>query len=183
MRSLQTLTGRMGAGTRREEIVARARSLSISPPMAGYCSGGSSRRPPGDASLSFFGIVFEDPRIARVLITTGNAAPGPNDNDRRDIVMMDDFIYGEPQPRGRRHGRSSSDETASSAAATDGKTAAADGRKHHRRRARKPCSDGHQWQREWDCSGHCSHSDCQYPPAGQQFAGWTGDITILASPT
>jgi hypothetical protein len=53
---------------------------------------------PGDASLSFFGIVFDEAVIARVRITTGNAAPGPNDDTENDIVMMDDFIYGEPQP-------------------------------------------------------------------------------------
>jgi hypothetical protein len=53
---------------------------------------------PGDASLSFFGIVFEDARIARVRITTGDVAPGPDDDGKSDIVMMDDFIYGEPQP-------------------------------------------------------------------------------------
>ncbi len=53
---------------------------------------------PGDASLSFFGIVFDDARIARVRIRTGDIAPGPDDDEKRDIVMMDDFIYGEPQP-------------------------------------------------------------------------------------
>ena len=53
---------------------------------------------PGDGSLSFFGIVFDDALIARVRITTGNVAPGPDDAEKRDIVMMDDFIYGEPQP-------------------------------------------------------------------------------------
>ena len=53
---------------------------------------------PGDGSLSFFGIVFEDARIARVRITTGDVAPGPDDDGKNDIVMMDDFIYGEPQP-------------------------------------------------------------------------------------
>ena len=53
---------------------------------------------PGDASLSFFGILFEDARIARVRITTGNVAPGPNDDNEHDIVMMDDFFYSEPQP-------------------------------------------------------------------------------------
>jgi hypothetical protein len=52
---------------------------------------------PGDGSLSFFGIVFDDARIARVLITTGNVAPGPDDNANNDVVMMDDFLYGEPQ--------------------------------------------------------------------------------------
>jgi hypothetical protein len=54
---------------------------------------------PGDGSLSFFGIVFDDALIARLRITTGDVAPGPDDDEKRDIVMMDDFIYGEPQPR------------------------------------------------------------------------------------
>jgi len=53
---------------------------------------------PGDGSLSFFGIVFDDAPIARVRITTGDVAPGPDDDGKNDIVMMDDFIYGEPQP-------------------------------------------------------------------------------------
>ena len=53
---------------------------------------------PGDGSLSFFGIVFDEPLIARVRITTGDTAPGPDDDVKQDIVMMDDFIYGEPQP-------------------------------------------------------------------------------------
>jgi hypothetical protein len=53
---------------------------------------------PGDGSLSFFGIVFDDARIARVRITSGNVAPGPDDDKQNDIVVMDDFIYGEPQP-------------------------------------------------------------------------------------
>jgi len=52
---------------------------------------------PGDGNLSFFGIVFKDARIASVRITAGNVAPGPNDDQKHDIVMMDDFIYGEPQ--------------------------------------------------------------------------------------
>jgi hypothetical protein len=52
---------------------------------------------PGDGNLSFFGIKFDDARIASVRITAGNVAPGPNDDQQNDIVMMDDFIYGEPQ--------------------------------------------------------------------------------------
>ncbi|HZE68874.1 MAG TPA: hypothetical protein VE135_05015 [Pyrinomonadaceae bacterium] len=52
---------------------------------------------PGDGSLSFFGVIYNDARIARVRITTGDAAPGPDDDIKNDIVMMDDFIYGEPQ--------------------------------------------------------------------------------------
>jgi hypothetical protein len=50
---------------------------------------------PGDGNLSFIGVVFADARVARVRIIAGDAAPGPND-DRTDIVMMDDFLYGEP---------------------------------------------------------------------------------------
>lgn len=52
---------------------------------------------PGDGNLSFFGVKFNDARIARVRITTGNAVPGPDDDKKNDIVMMDDFIYGEPK--------------------------------------------------------------------------------------
>ncbi|HLZ32399.1 MAG TPA: hypothetical protein VKP13_00180 [Nitrospira sp.] len=53
---------------------------------------------PGDGSLSFFGIVFAEARIARVRITSGDVAPGPDEDGAHDIVMMDDFLYGEPQP-------------------------------------------------------------------------------------
>ena len=53
---------------------------------------------PGDAGFSFLGIKFNDPRIASVRITAGNVAPGPDDDATNDIVMMDDFIYGEPHP-------------------------------------------------------------------------------------
>jgi hypothetical protein len=52
---------------------------------------------PGDGNLSFFAIKFDDARIASIRIKTGNVAPGPNDDEHHDIVMMDDFIYGEPQ--------------------------------------------------------------------------------------
>jgi hypothetical protein len=51
---------------------------------------------PGDGGFSFFGIKFNDPRIASVRIIAGNVAPGPNDGGAIDVVMMDDFIYGEP---------------------------------------------------------------------------------------
>jgi hypothetical protein len=52
---------------------------------------------PGDGSQSFFGVKFDDARIARVRITTGDVAPGPDDDSSNDIVVMDDFIYGEPK--------------------------------------------------------------------------------------
>ena len=51
---------------------------------------------PGDGSLSFIGIKFDDAQIAAIRITT-DAAPGGNDDKNTDVVMMDDFIYGEPQ--------------------------------------------------------------------------------------
>jgi hypothetical protein len=51
---------------------------------------------PGDGNLSFFGIIFDDARIARVRIIAG-VTPGVDDTRRVDVVMMDDFIYGEPQ--------------------------------------------------------------------------------------
>lgn len=51
---------------------------------------------PGHGGFSFLGIKFNDPRIASVRIIAGNVAPGPNDDPVNDVVMMDDFIYGEP---------------------------------------------------------------------------------------
>ena len=51
---------------------------------------------PGDGGFSFLGIKFNDPRIASVRIIAGDTAPGPNDGKTNDVVMMDDFIYGEP---------------------------------------------------------------------------------------
>lgn len=52
--------------------------------------------PPAASGLSFVGVVFNDQRIARVRITTGNTAPGADENASVDVVVMDDFIYGEP---------------------------------------------------------------------------------------
>ena len=51
---------------------------------------------PGNGNLTFFGIIFDDARIARVRITAGET-PGPDDSPTLDVVMLDDFIYGEPQ--------------------------------------------------------------------------------------
>ena len=51
-----------------------------------------------DGSLSFLGVVFNaGESFARVRITTGNAALGPNDGGGIDVVGMDDFLYGEPR--------------------------------------------------------------------------------------
>ena len=76
---------------------------------------------PGDGSFSFLGVAFDEPRIVAVRITAGDVAPGPDDGSLEaaaprpaipfavpvgrglgrsvvDVVMTDDFIYGEPQP-------------------------------------------------------------------------------------
>jgi hypothetical protein len=52
---------------------------------------------PGQGGVSFLGVTFEDARIASVRIRSGNAVPGADDGGTQDVVMMDDFIYGEPQ--------------------------------------------------------------------------------------
>jgi hypothetical protein len=51
----------------------------------------------GEASFSFAGVLFDEARVAFVRIRTGNATPGADDSRKRDVVMMDDFIYAEPQ--------------------------------------------------------------------------------------
>jgi PEP-CTERM motif len=55
---------------------------------------------PGNGSQSFLGVRFDAGElITRARITTGNAALGPADNPAggTDLVVMDDFIYAEPQ--------------------------------------------------------------------------------------
>lgn len=55
--------------------------------------------PPLAGGLSFLGAFTTNgnPAIARVRITEGNAAMGANDNGTgSDVVVSDDFIYGEP---------------------------------------------------------------------------------------
>lgn len=54
---------------------------------------------PGDASLSFLGIVFNDARIARVAIKSGDTELRPYADVKRDAVVMDDFIFGEPREK------------------------------------------------------------------------------------
>ncbi len=51
------------------------------------------------AGLSFLGVTFDGgERVARVRITSGNAPLGAStvDSSTVDVVVMDDFIYGEP---------------------------------------------------------------------------------------
>jgi hypothetical protein len=56
--------------------------------------------PPRPGGLSFLGVVFRDPVVARVRIEYGSHALGPDDSEAYDVAVMDDFIYGEPQPIG-----------------------------------------------------------------------------------
>lgn len=51
---------------------------------------------PGNETLSFAGIVFDTPIVSRVRITAGNAALGGPETAGIDLVVLDDFIYGEP---------------------------------------------------------------------------------------
>ena len=52
--------------------------------------------PNSNQSLSFLGIDFGSDIVSRVLITNGNAALGPDEGPGIDLVVMDDFVYGEP---------------------------------------------------------------------------------------
>ncbi len=53
-------------------------------------------QPGGTQSLSFLGVDFGSDVVSRVEITNGNAALGPNQGPGVDLVVMDDFVYGEP---------------------------------------------------------------------------------------
>jgi len=54
--------------------------------------------PTANNGLSFLGVLFNGgEQIGFARITAGNAAPGPNDGGATDVVVMDDFIYGEPR--------------------------------------------------------------------------------------
>jgi hypothetical protein len=54
--------------------------------------------PTGPGGLSFVGASYQDgTRISRVRIVTGNTTVGPDDSPSADVVVMDDFLYGEPQ--------------------------------------------------------------------------------------
>ena len=52
--------------------------------------------PVGKKKLSFLGVVFKDPIVARVRIEYGNRALGPDETGAIDVAVMDNFIYGEP---------------------------------------------------------------------------------------
>jgi hypothetical protein len=54
---------------------------------------------PGAESLSFAGVAFKQAVVWKVRITSGTIGLGPHDDPRKgkDVVVMDDFIYGEPR--------------------------------------------------------------------------------------
>jgi hypothetical protein len=58
---------------------------------------GQFAAPVSDAGLSFLGVVFADPVVARVRIEYGSGELGPDESADYDVAVMDDFIYGEPQ--------------------------------------------------------------------------------------
>ena len=62
---------------------------------------GSFAVPVSEDGLSFLGIAFPEPIVARVRIVYGNTELGPDDGGQYDVAVMDDFIYGEPQPIAR----------------------------------------------------------------------------------
>jgi hypothetical protein len=58
----------------------------------------------GDSPLSFLGVVFQDQVVTRVRIVSGRAPLGAgvkdlSDGGSQDLVVMDDFLYSEPQAR------------------------------------------------------------------------------------
>ena len=90
--------------------------------------------------------------------------------------MMDDFIYGEPQPLSVGASVSSSNETADSTAGAVESTAAA--------APESPALTVNNGSASGDpAPGTVVTVTANDPPPGQQFAGWTGDIQILANPT
>ncbi len=62
---------------------------------SGFVSAGTV----SDGSLSFLGVSFTQERLASVRITVGNTLLGADDDPANgfDVVVMDDFLYSEPQ--------------------------------------------------------------------------------------
>lgn len=54
--------------------------------------------PTAEGSLSFVGVSYADAIIGSVRIYSGNAALGGDEFGGVDLVVMDDFIFGEPVP-------------------------------------------------------------------------------------
>jgi len=57
---------------------------------------------PAAQGFSFVGVVFNNEKVTRIKITAGNGILGPGQKDisdggAYDLVVMDDFLYGEPR--------------------------------------------------------------------------------------
>ena len=53
--------------------------------------------PTENNGLSFYGVSFDAGElVSRVRITSGNSPLGPSEGEGVDVVVMDDFLYGEP---------------------------------------------------------------------------------------
>ena len=76
-----------------------ANTTSIQYFNANGASLGTFSAPTANNGLSFLGVSGFDEGIARVRITNGNSALGPSElaGTPTDVVVMDDFLYGEPQ--------------------------------------------------------------------------------------
>lgn len=51
---------------------------------------------PGAQTLSFLGVKFNGAPVAKVRITSGTVDPGRDEGGKADVVVMDDFLFGEP---------------------------------------------------------------------------------------
>lgn len=60
---------------------------------------GKYEAPIAKDGLSFLGVVFKDAIIARVRVSYGTSALGPDDGPNADVAVMDNFIFAEPQAR------------------------------------------------------------------------------------
>lgn len=58
---------------------------------------GRYEAPTSDRGLSFLGVVFQEPVVARVEVRYGTSSLGPADGPSADVAVMDNFIFGEPQ--------------------------------------------------------------------------------------
>jgi len=76
-----------------------ANTTSIQYFNANNISLGTFFAPTANNGLSFLGVSGFGDGIARVRITNGNSILGPNDanGNPTDVVVMDDFLYGEPK--------------------------------------------------------------------------------------
>jgi PEP-CTERM motif len=76
--------------------VESAANASISFVNAGGASLGSFFVPADNHGLSFLGVIFPGELIGQVQIIGGNVPLGRSESGAIDIVVMDDFLFGEP---------------------------------------------------------------------------------------